>query len=395
MELASTLTYTLGILDTIGDDSIDDILESWNSFCMYTNTLLNDKGDLSVGADFAFCVHVLCKYGLESLVYDHFMGALQETFERNGVSKFWRYFDDYKDVVSRKKMDESHNRDGWTQQLLCNALEEICSEKYYQEKCLLILVHALQSYHDSLSEEWRSTDVEKHRLLASYRLVVSSVLMASLPSHFHEILHLYFKERLEDLSTIVAREYEDASGPQVKNDMDLDERIDLATHRIKFSENHKLVKNIGKVVRDLRSLGFTSMTEDAYASAIFLLLKTKVHDLAGDDYRSSILESIKEWIHLPCNVYINSSREKNKVSKIFRNLTWNSGYSNGNRGSSPGNNNAGNYRNRSNNRNRNNNNRGSGHRSVDAGLPGAAPGPLWQQSTNGGHLNPNFAQLHQ
>ncbi|KAA8529399.1 hypothetical protein F0562_033802 [Nyssa sinensis] len=50
------------------------------------------------------------------------------------------------------------------------------------------------------------------------------------------------------------------------------------------------------VVRDLRSLGFTSMTDDAYASAIFLLLKAKVHDLAGDDYRSSILESIKGWI---------------------------------------------------------------------------------------------------
>ncbi|KAF6136492.1 hypothetical protein GIB67_035051 [Kingdonia uniflora] len=161
-----------------------------------------------------------------------------------------------------------------------------------------------------------------------------------------EILHLYFKERLEDLSTIVAREYEDASGPQVKNDMDLDERINLASHRIQFSENHKL---------------------------------TKVHDLAGDDYRRPILESIKEWIHLPCNVYTNSSREKNKVSKIFRNLTC------------PDNNNAGNYRNCSNNRNRNNNNRGSGHRSVAVGLLGAAPGPLWQQSTNDGHLNPKFA----
>ncbi|CAN0923592.1 Anaphase-promoting complex subunit 2 [Linum grandiflorum] len=74
--------------------------------------------------------------------------------------------------------------------------------------------------------------------------------------------------------------------------MDVDESSPMG----KFTENNKLVKNIGKVVRRLRSLGFTSMTEDAYASAIFLLLKDKVDDLAGDDYRGSVLESIKQWI---------------------------------------------------------------------------------------------------
>lgn len=52
--------------------------------------------------------------------------------------------------------------------------------------------------------------------------------------------------------------------------------IDECYHQGVFSENNKLVKNIGKVVRDLRSLGFTSMTEDAYASAIFLLLKVNM-----------------------------------------------------------------------------------------------------------------------
>ena len=51
--------------------------------------------------------------------------------------------------------------------------------------------------------------------------------------------------------------------------------IDESSLQGRFSENNKLVKNIGKVVRYLRNLGFTSMTEDAYASAIFLLLKVK------------------------------------------------------------------------------------------------------------------------
>jgi hypothetical protein len=39
------------------------------------------------------------------------------------------------------------------------------------------------------------------------------------------------------------------------------------------SESSCLVKNIGKIVRDLRCLGFTSVTEDAYSSAIIWLLK--------------------------------------------------------------------------------------------------------------------------
>lgn len=191
-----------------------------------------------------------------------------------------------------------------------------------------------------------------------------------------EILHWYFKGRLEELSTIMGGEFYDDES-QDKDEMDLDEKskisyrtgemdIDECSHQGKFLENNKLVKNIGKVVRDLRSLGFTSMTEDAYSSAIFLLLKVsmcsifaipvqlisfhlyigiflfisnivllywtssfpilyvritshiffvcnlslgpikiflcvwqaKVHDLAGDDYRSSVLESIKGWIQV-------------------------------------------------------------------------------------------------
>jgi anaphase-promoting complex subunit 2 len=40
-------------------------------------------------------------------------------------------------------------------------------------------------------------------------------------------------------------------------------------------ECNGLVMQIGKVVSDLRSLGFTSMAEDAYSFAIFLLLKVR------------------------------------------------------------------------------------------------------------------------
>lgn len=78
-----------------------------------------------------------------------------------------------------------------------------------------------------------------------------------------------------------------------KDDMDLDEKgkltfqsgdmdIDGQNHRRRFSDNNKLVKSIGIVVNDLRNLGLTSMAEDAYASAIFLLLKVSsyVHSVS-------------------------------------------------------------------------------------------------------------------
>lgn len=61
-----------------------------------------------------------------------------------------------------------------------NALEEIAMEKQYQEKCLLILVHALQSYNQGSHD----SDDYRAELFAKYQLSVSSVLMATLPRHF-------------------------------------------------------------------------------------------------------------------------------------------------------------------------------------------------------------------
>ncbi|KAG6670702.1 hypothetical protein I3843_Q044300 [Carya illinoinensis] len=302
----TSVVCNLGILDTLRDDSIQEVVESYSGFCATTEALLKGAGDLSAGPDFVAHVHSLCKHGLHSLVRDHFLRALEETFVKNGASKFWRHFDAYSNVAILSK-NKHPICEGEVRQVLCIALEEIALEKQYQEKCLLMLVHALQSYNDQISEGRDPSNSERDHLFSTYQLLVSSVLMARIPRHFNEILHCYFKGSLEELSTIMAGEIDDENEYQEKDDMDLDEKskisyrtgrmeIDESCPQVRFSENNKLVKNIGKVVRDLRSLGFTSMTEDAYASAIFLLLNAKVHNLAGDDYRSSVLESIKGWI---------------------------------------------------------------------------------------------------
>ncbi|KAL3721483.1 hypothetical protein ACJRO7_033908 [Eucalyptus globulus] len=280
------------------DAAVDEIVRGHAGFCSATDSLLSGSGDLSAGADLIAHACSLCKHGLLSFVRDHFLRALEESFERNGSLKFWQHFEPYSEFSLLESKSLIH--DDEVQRVLCNALEEISSEKHYQEKCLSILVHALQSFEGDSSQGKHDAEADRIFLFSKYQLAVSSILMASLPQCFPEILHWYFKRRLEEISTMM----DDGIDSPDKDDMDLDDKsmcikagemdIDEGYHQGKFLD--EVVKNIGKVVRDLRGLGFTSMTEDAYASAIFLLLKAKVHNLAGDDFRSSILGAVKGWI---------------------------------------------------------------------------------------------------
>ncbi|XP_039037480.1 anaphase-promoting complex subunit 2-like isoform X2 [Hibiscus syriacus] len=301
----------IGTLMSLNDDTLQEILQSYDDFCAAAKSLLNGSRDLSFEHDFFSHVQTLCKHGLRSLARDYFLRSLEETFEKNGASRFWRHFENYSKIEEDLyKIDEDE-----IQTVLCNALEEICLEKENQEKCLLMLVHALQSYVDNLSNEKPNFDVGKDYLFSKYQLVVSSMLMANLPPHFPKVLHFYFKGRLEELNIVIDGEWNEENERPDRDKMHLDEKskyrtgemdIDECYSQDKFSENNKLVKNIGKVVCDLRNLGFTSMTEDAYASAIFMLLKAKVHDLAGDDYRSSVLDSIKGWIQVVPLQFLNA-----------------------------------------------------------------------------------------
>nr|XP_043606823.1 anaphase-promoting complex subunit 2 [Erigeron canadensis] len=296
----------LGVLESLSETSISEILDSWNSFCLITETIINsyhnnnnnDDANLltfssSYISKFRSNVSSLCRYGgLCSLVEQHFLQSLQDVFEKNSAPKFWKNFDAYSNVLDHE-MNGGDMQEDEVELLLCKALEEISLEKQYQEKCLVMLVNCLQPCHDNAPMEGHPLDVEKV-LFSKYRLIVSSVLMTTLPREFTEVLHRYFKGRLEELSTIMTGDYEDSNEFQDNNrpgKMDID-----GTYVKNKTLENKLVRNIGMVVHNLRNLGFTSMTEDAYASAIFLLLKAKVYDLAGDDYRNSVLESIKGWI---------------------------------------------------------------------------------------------------
>ncbi|KAH6798088.1 anaphase-promoting complex/cyclosome 2 [Perilla frutescens var. hirtella] len=289
----------LAVLDSLSESSIGEMADSWNVFCAATEALLRGDENSSFAADIVPRVRNLCGLGLQSLIIEHFLCSVEKVFEKNGASRFWKHFDAYSSfaVLDMEDLDQQ----GEMQDVLHTALEQILSEKQYQEKCLLVLLHALETCRESNSTEKGYSDAEQNYLLSKYQLTVSSVLMASLPRHFPDVLQWYFKGRLEELSAMMATSSENDDKLNVDDEGGLDYRrvgmdIDGTHYQRTILGNNKLVKNIGEVVRDLRNLGFTSMAEDAYASAIFLLLKAKVHELAGDDFRFSVLDSIKQWI---------------------------------------------------------------------------------------------------
>ncbi|KAL1551051.1 anaphase-promoting complex subunit 2 [Salvia divinorum] len=296
---SSSPTCNLAALDSLNVNSIGEMTDSWNAFCAATEAQLRRDDNLSFASDIVPRVRTLCGYGLQSLIVEHFLCSVEKTFEKNGASRFWTYFDGYCKMVVQDMEDMDQQRE--MQDVLHTALEQITSEKQYQEKGLLVLIHALETCRESKPEEAAHSDAERNYLLSKYQLIVTSVLMASLPRHFPDVLQWYFKGRLEELSAMMATgsEYDnklsvDDDGDQNCRRVEMD--IDESQYQRIILGNNKLIKNIGEVVRDLRHLGFTSMAEDAYASAIFLLLKGKVHELAGDDFRFSVLDSIKRWI---------------------------------------------------------------------------------------------------
>lgn len=290
-------------LNSLDGEDIAVLLQSWEGFHECTDVLLRDRGDLSAGSDLVPLVSALCRYGLDSLVQDHFLQSLEETFKSKAVLRFWKQFDSYSVSTGEETGFQEEN---WIEGVLSKSLEEICLEKHYEEKCLLMLIHALQLHEESIADRKMKIQEYQSCLTSRYQLMVSSILLATLPMHFPEILRLYFKGKLEELSNMIdVHHEEDACQFQLDNDSLRQQNhrlisvgeMDIDTHCHGCNHNKDImVNNIGKVVRDLRSLGFTSITEDAYASSILLLLKDKVNALAGDDYRNPVLGSIKEWI---------------------------------------------------------------------------------------------------
>ncbi|KAJ0967877.1 hypothetical protein J5N97_024794 [Dioscorea zingiberensis] len=71
------MVFDLDILDSLGSEQINEILNSWGTFYACTDALIKGNDDLSTGSKLTPLVALLCKYGLLSLVEDLFLQALE------------------------------------------------------------------------------------------------------------------------------------------------------------------------------------------------------------------------------------------------------------------------------------------------------------------------------
>lgn len=77
MEALGSSDCNLEILETLSDDAIQEITESYDGFFSSVESLIAGTGDSFVEDEFVSHVHCLCKYGLDSLVRDHFLRSLE------------------------------------------------------------------------------------------------------------------------------------------------------------------------------------------------------------------------------------------------------------------------------------------------------------------------------
>jgi anaphase-promoting complex subunit 2 len=83
MEDSHSSLFNLGILDTLTEDQLHEILDTYNAFCNATQSLLLFFGNAGDISEFVSHVRTLCKYGLESLVRDHFLKVLEVPIPKN------------------------------------------------------------------------------------------------------------------------------------------------------------------------------------------------------------------------------------------------------------------------------------------------------------------------
>lgn len=77
MEFLGSSECNLGILETLSDNEIQEITESYDGFFTTVESLIAGTGDSSVEQEFVSHVYCLCKHGLDSLVRDHFLRSLE------------------------------------------------------------------------------------------------------------------------------------------------------------------------------------------------------------------------------------------------------------------------------------------------------------------------------
>ncbi|MCO5567286.1 hypothetical protein L7F22_020976 [Adiantum nelumboides] len=205
----------------------------------------------------------------------------------------------------------------WIQSILPQALQDVCNVKTSQEESICLLGHTLQACESSLDQLRRdqiaANLVTSDDFIRRYQSSVTALLLTSAPKYFSEMLNLYFKARLEDFSRAARKQfviskstdgsdqYCDLGKANDENESENDDDFgsvlsgwtDLDITDIAGST---WITEVAKVVCNLQQLGFSAMTEEACACAVYSMLKDKIHSVATKRYEKPVLAPIRRWI---------------------------------------------------------------------------------------------------
>ncbi|KAI5060978.1 hypothetical protein GOP47_0023483, partial [Adiantum capillus-veneris] len=235
-------------------------------------------------------------------------------FQDHCTTSFWKRFDGYSGFEDIDK--ESLQLNNWIQSILPQALQDVCYVKISQQESIDLLAHSLRACESSLDQSKRdqvaANLATSDDLLRRYQTSVTALLLTSAPKYFSEILNLYFKARLEDFSRAARKQinvsemtndsdqYWDmgkaSQGNEREND-DLESVLSGWTDLdITDMVGSTWVTEVAKLICNLQQLGFSAMTEEACACAVYSMLKDKIHSVATKRYEKPVLAPIRRWI---------------------------------------------------------------------------------------------------
>ncbi|CAK9234248.1 unnamed protein product [Sphagnum troendelagicum] len=332
------------------------VAQAWHAYALQATTAINSSVIVSSSSgsekhgsglesmEFATSVRVLCDQGLAHLVLSYFLDALERTFKQQQVSRLWQQLDPY-------------FLNDWVQATLPKVLAEVSEAKLAQETLLATLAGIIHRGGNGVACDAEGLLSRYHTALTALLLTsaphhFSEVLNLYFKGQLDEFSKVVKQRNHSPQGSYVTDENADGSNasPDYSSGEDDEMDVALSSHHTSvyademdvngsshgsrramnlndsdgvrdmeltdYVTNSELklsvgaasiyevvtvagedwVAGVGSVVNHLRHLGFAAMSEEGYASAIYSLLKVKIHGIANKRYERPVLGPIRRWI---------------------------------------------------------------------------------------------------
>lgn len=336
------------------------VTQAWQLYVVRASSMLRSaatprsSSSPLVDSEFETSVRVLCEQGLVSLVVSYFLDALEKAFKQHEVANLWQQLDEY----SRLK-EEDDNGSGklseWVQCTLPKLLSEISSAKLAQEESLRMLTRLIYQGTAGQAVEVERFLSQYHTAVSALLLTSAPQHFPEILNLFFRVRLEQFnkavrqRNRKPQSGSASGDSEDDASEGSENNngeddemesirsshctsadDMEINEnpsenreakQVDdtdeardmegvdfVAVSHLKLGTGAATVQEVAAVAGDewvagvssvicnLRHIGFAALSEEGYASAIYSLLKAKIHAITNKRYEKPVLASVRSWI---------------------------------------------------------------------------------------------------